>query len=234
MDDESFDTYLKKGGRSDSATSRCIRSVDVFEKYIDENCDGRDLVDVSEDCLDRFVEWSDEQPKPATKTYLWALRYYFQYSADEDLSRYCSLLRQQRIKRTPFSLSGFRGVSEEHIKALETIGIKNINHMLAGGATRESRKTLSEQTGIPESAIVDLVRLSDLGRIQGIKSIRARLYVDAGVDSIEKLADSDPEELREDLIAFVKETNFDGIAPLPAELRSAVKKTTDLPKIVEY
>jgi hypothetical protein len=234
MDEEPFYNYLKKAGRSDSASSRCIRCVSEFEKFIDENCDGRDLVDVSGEDLDRFVEWVDGQPESATKTYLWALRYYFQYTADEELSRYCSLLREQRIKRTPFSLSGFRGVSEEHIKVLDTIGIKNINDMLARGATRESRNALSEQTGIPESAILDLVRLSDLGRIQGIKGIRARLYVDAGVDSVDKLADSDPEELREELIAFVEETNFDGIAPLPAELRFSKKKATELPKIVEY
>lgn len=106
--------------------------------------------------------------------------------------------------------------------------------MLASGASKESRKALAEQTGIPESAILDFVRLSDLARIQGIKGIRARLYVDAGVDSVEKLADSDPEELREYLIAYVKETNFDGIAPLPAELRFSKKKATKLPKIVEY
>ena len=111
---------------------------------------------------------------------------------------------------------------------------RNINDMLAMGAAIQSRKALSEQTGIPESAILDLVRLAVLGRIQGIKSIRARLFVDAGVGSVVKLAKSVPKQLREELIEFVKRTNFDGIAPLPAELRFSKKKATELPKIVEY
>lgn len=75
MDEESFYAYLKKGGRSDSAANRCVRYVNEFSEFLAEHCDGKKLADVSEDDLDRFVEWADQQPKPATKTSLWALRY---------------------------------------------------------------------------------------------------------------------------------------------------------------
>lgn len=234
MDEKSFYFYLKRGGRSDSAADRCVRYVKEFETYLAENLDGKPLGKVSEDDLDGFVDWADQEPKPKTKTHLWALRYYFDYVSDDELRCYCSILRQERIKRRPHSLAGFRGVVEDHVRALALVGIKTTEDMLTKGATKESRKALSNQTGIPEDAILEMVRLSDLSRIQGIKGIRARLYVDAGVDSIEKLAQSNPEQLREELIAFVEETNFDGIAPLPAELRSGVRKAKELPKIVEY
>jgi hypothetical protein len=67
-----------------------------------------------------------------------------------------------------------------------------------------------------------------------VKSVRARLYYDAGVDTVEKMAEWDPEELREMLIAFVEQTGFDGVAPLPKEARNTVETARKLPKIVEY
>ena len=106
--------------------------------------------------------------------------------------------------------------------------------MLKVGRTKSGRKELSEKTGIPLDAILEFVKLSDLARVPGIKSIRARLYYDAGIDSVEKMASWDPKELREMLIEFVERTQFDGIAPLPKEAEFSVKKAKELPKIVEY
>ncbi|MFX1474618.1 MAG: DUF4332 domain-containing protein, partial [Promethearchaeota archaeon] len=96
------------------------------------------------------------------------------------------------------------------------------------------RKALAERTSIPLEAILELVKLSDLARIEGLKGIRARLYYDAGVDTLDKLAQWDPEELRAMLQAFVERTGFDGIAPLPKEARNAVAKAKELPRIVEF
>jgi len=143
-------------------------------------------------------------------------------------------LRGQRIKRKPFDLKKFRGVNSEHVDKLASIGIKNVKQMLEAGKTRASRQNLSEKTGIPLEAILEFVKLSDLARIPGIKGIRARLYFDAGVDTVEKMAEWNPKELREMCIEFVERTGFDGIAPLPKEAEFSVKKAEKLPKIVEY
>ncbi|MDH5596160.1 MAG: DUF4332 domain-containing protein, partial [Candidatus Bathyarchaeota archaeon] len=81
---------------------------------------------------------------------------------------------------------------------------------------------------------LEFVKLSDLARILGIKGIRARLYFDAGVDTVEKMAEWNPKELRGMLIEFVERTGFDGIATLPKEAEFSVKKAKRLPRIVEY
>lgn len=78
------------------------------------------------------------------------------------------------------------------------------------------------------------MKLSDLARIQGLKSVRARLYYDVGTDTVEKLAEWDPKELRAMLIKFVEKTGFEGIAPLPKEAEYTVETAKKLPKIVEY
>jgi hypothetical protein len=140
----------------------------------------------------------------------------------------------QPKKRNPFALRNFRGVNQEHVSKLSDIGIKNVDQMLQAGKTPEARKALSERTDIPLENIVELVKLSDLSRIPGLKGIRARLYYDAGVDTVENLAQWRPTELRTMLQNFVERTGFDGIAPLPKETESQVLKAKSLPKIVDY
>ena len=68
----------------------------------------------------------------------------------------------------------------------------------------------------------------------GLKGIRARLYHDAGVDTVDKLAAWEPEALRAMLVEFVECTGFDGIAPLPKEAAGAVAQAKKLPQVVEY
>ena len=136
-------------------------------------------------------------------------------------------------KRNPFRLREFHGVNLEHIQKLEAKGIKNADQMLAAGSTRQQRRQLAEAAGVPESAILELVKLSDLARLPGVKGIRARLYYDAGVDSVEKMAGWEPEELRIMVTEFALRTGFDGIPPLPKEVSSTVANAQKLPKVVE-
>jgi predicted RecB family nuclease len=131
-------------------------------------------------------------------------------------------------------LKEFRGINPEHVKKLESAGVRNIKDMIAVGPTPAARKELAEKTGVPLSAILELVKLSDLARIQGVKGIRARLYYDAGVDMIDKLAKWDSEKLRMMLVKFVEKSKFDGIAPLPKEARNTVEMAKRMPRIVEY
>lgn len=234
MDEEGFRIFLRRGRRSQSAIKRCRACVREFETYLQNRKDGKKLGEASPEDLKDFVGWVEKEPKTSAKTHLWALTYYYQYASDEAMRKSAKELREQRIKRKPFDLKKIRGVNPEHLDKLGSIGIRNVKQMLEAGKTRASRQNLSEKTGIPFEAILEYVKLSDLARIPGIKGIRARLYFDAGVNTIEKMAEWNPKELREMLIEFVERTGFDGIAPLPKEAEFSVKKAKKLPKIVEY
>jgi hypothetical protein len=131
-------------------------------------------------------------------------------------------------------LKKFRGVDAEHVEKLAAAGIKTAGKMLAAGRTAEKRADLAQNTGIPEEAILELVKLSDLARLPGVKGIRARLYYDAGVDCVEKMADCEAEVLLALTAEFVERTGFDGIAPLPKEVSSTIANAKRLPQIVEY
>ena len=136
-------------------------------------------------------------------------------------------------KRNPFKLRDFRGVHPDFIAALDAQHIKNADQLLIAGRTRQQRSSLARVTGIPEDALFELVKLSDLARLPGVKGIRARLYYDAGVDSVEKMAGWDPEPLRLMVTEYVEKTGFDGTPPLPKEVSSTIANAKKLPRIVE-
>ena len=102
------------------------------------------------------------------------------------------------------------------------------------GKTPALRQTLAEATGVPLETILEYTQLSDLTRVGALKRVRARLYYDAGVDTIDALAAWDPAALREMFVEYVTRTGFDGIAPLPKEIRNAVATAKTLPRLVEY
>ena len=54
----------------------------------------------------------------------------------------------------------------------------------------------------------------DLARIPGVKGTRARLYFEAGIDSVEKIASLEPEEFREMVVDHVDQSGFEGVPTL--------------------
>lgn len=105
--------------------------------------------------------------------------------------------------------------------------------MLDAGKTKEQRKQLSKKLEIPEEAILELVKLSDLTRLGYVKTKLTRLYYDAGLDSPLKVAKFEPEELHIFFTKFVEETGWDGMIPNPKDLIGNVANARKLEKWVE-
>jgi hypothetical protein len=161
---------------------------------------------------------------------------YFEYLGKNRLAKIAGTLREREISKTrkPFKLRNFRGMSRGDVLKLEAIGIVSVQDLLSRGKTPAERGQLARQTGLPIETVLKLVKLSDLSRLGAVKSVRAVLYYEAGLDTPAKFAEWDPESLRQMLVKFVERTGFDGIAPLPKELRNAVAVARKLPEIVEY
>jgi predicted flap endonuclease-1-like 5' DNA nuclease len=234
MDKEGFGLYLKKGGRSPSAVNRCMKFVSEFEDFLQNSRNGTQLEYVQADDLIEYVMMLDSVSKTKAKGYLWAIRYYYDFNSNEEIRDLAGILREERINRKPFSLKDFRGVDPVYVNTLAENGIRNIDQMLEAGGTLNDRKSIARSTNIPQSAILEFVKLSDLARIPGVKSIRARLYCDAGVDTVEKIAALEPDELRTIIVDYVAESGFEGIPTLSAEAQYTVLKVRNLPSIVEY
>lgn len=136
--------------------------------------------------------------------------------------------------KNPFHLRKFVGVDQDCVTKLEAAGIKHSKHMLEAGRTPEQRAALSQALDLPPSFVLEMVRLSDLARLPGVKGIRARLYHDAGVGSVEELAGWQPEALLAMTAEFVERTGFQGIAPLPKEVHATIENARNLPQIIEW
>ena len=136
-------------------------------------------------------------------------------------------------KRNPFKLRDFRGIDPETVAKLEAVRIKTAEQLLKAGCTKGQRENLAGQAGIPEECLLELVKLADLARLPGVKGIRARLYYDSGIDTVEKMAGWEPEALRRMVTEYVERTGFAGIPPLPKEVSSTVENARKLPKLLE-
>jgi len=235
MDENGFGKFLRKKGKKEHVIQGLIHQVRQLETYF-EQTRHKDLDRAEQSDLDAYIKSLDQKYPDKSRVMLRGIALYYQFANRPDLAGMLFAAREEEIekKRTYFRLREFRRVDPEHIRKLETVGIVNVNDMLLSGRTVQQRQELARQTGLPLEKIVELVKLSDLTRLGGVKAIRARLYFDAGVDCLETMAQWNPEEMRQMLVEFVRRTGFEGIAPLPKEARNSVEAARKLPKLVEF
>lgn len=72
-------------------------------------------------------------------------------------------------RRTAFKLREFQGIAPEVVAKLAAYGIKSAEQMLIAGATQPQRAALAAAARVPEAIILELVKLSDLARLPGVK-----------------------------------------------------------------
>jgi len=232
MDEQGFRKFLKKFGKKEHVVEGLISQVRAFEAYLT----GKRHIGVEAASEQDLQDYVKALPQREVKVRIRGLSLYYGFVGNIPLARLASDLREHETAKTrhAFRLREFHGVSLEEIAKLEALGIVTVEQMLVAGKTPEARQQLAKQTGIPVQAILELVKLSDLSRLGAVKSVRARLYYDAGLDTPDKFTQWESEALRQMLIEFVERTGFDGIAPLPKELRSAITKARHLPEAVQY
>ncbi len=232
---EEFRKYLRKRGKKNHIINGLIKHCSLFEDFLHKRRKelSMDVAD-KEDILAFFDAVKNQ--KADVGNHLRAIALYYKFKSKSELSSLADKLREQRISSTKrsFELRNFRGVNSEYVERLAAAGIRNTKKILELGKTGSDRQRLSDETGIPSEALLEFVKLADLSRIDGVKNIRARLYYDAGIDTVEKIAEWNPEDLRTHLAEFVTKTGFKGLAPLPKEARHTVETAKKLPKIVEY
>ncbi|UCH32431.1 MAG: DUF4332 domain-containing protein [Candidatus Bathyarchaeota archaeon] len=229
MDEEGFRRYLKKTGKSRTKIEFNLRNVKRFEEHLLQS-KRKKLEDAAPSDLKNYVNWAKET---GTKIWLWVFNRYYTYKQNDEL--FCStneLIGIQSVRKS--KLKDFLGVNPKHVQALKAEGIITAEQMLKAGKTRADREKLSVKSGVPLDSILELVKLSNLSRIIGLGKKRARLFYDAGLDTMDKIAEWNSEEMRQMLLEFVERTGFDGSASTPSEAAFTVKLAKYLPRIIEY
>ena len=233
MDEKGFRQYLKRAGKKEHVIQGLVSQVRAFEAYLAGGRQTGGEAAREQDIQDYVETLAQGEVKERMR----GLALYYGFVGNAPLAKLAGDIREQEIAKTrpAFKLREFRGVSLEDIAKLEAMGIVTVEHMLAAGKTPEARQQLAGEAGISPRAILELVKLSDLSRLGGLKGVRARLYYDAGLDTPDKFTQWErPAALRRMLVEFVERSGFDGIAPLPKEVRNVIEQARRLPQIVRY
>ena len=224
---------MKRRGKKPGVVDR---NVDVLKEFISYLLDKRakHLDGVTTEDIDAFV-MEIESKKQSAKGYLYVLMNNFHFQDNKELLRHANTLRDERTKKTRriFPIKEFLNINPEYVKKLAAIGIKNVEQMLEKGKTQKQREHLAKQLVIPEEAILELVKLSDITRLGYVKKKLSRLYYDAGLDSPAKIAKFEPIQLHAFFVKFVAESGWDGMVPNPNDLVNNIKSARKLSKIVE-
>lgn len=126
------------------------------------------------------------------------------------------------------------GVGQAYAEKLIAAGIRTTDALLEAGATPKGRKELEEKTGIQHNLILEWVNHVDLWRIKGVAEEYSDLLEEAGVDTVPELAQRNPANLYEKLVAVNQEKQLVRRLPTPKQVADWVEQAKALPRIVTY
>jgi len=223
VDELGFHEAMRKAKKSDRAIQAHIEGTQTFEAYL--AAQGKTLESATPEDLRTFARDS--------KTDVFGIWCYYEYAGNEAMWATASDL-WSAPNYAKFKLKEFLDVDQEAIEVLKRHGIVTCPQMVAAGRTPQMRNELAEKTGLSKETILELVKLSDQARIGGHKRIRARLFHNAGLDTLDKIAAKEPEQVRQVLIEYIERIGFPGIPPTPKEAAHSVTLARYLPRLVEY
>jgi len=232
MNKAGFQKHMRDQKKTERTVSRYTTCLETVANYLRKYKQEKSIDEITPKDVKDFELWGSKKLKTFNQ-YIWALKVYAEYSENYELEMFTNELLGSR-NAAKYKLKDFHGVDPEGVEKLKLKGIRTVEQMLNSGRTKSGRKYLSQETGVPLDTILELVKLSDLARIPGLRKVRARLYFDAGLDTVEKIAKWDSMELILMLADFIERTGFDGTAPLPKEAATAVATAKHITKMVEY
>ncbi len=134
-----------------------------------------------------------------------------EFSKETGLSEeYLVILRRDiksYLSKTVY-LKDFPGVNLKYVENLTGIGIKNSKNLFERSKALKERDPLSEEADVPSEDLLELVKLSDLVRVNGVGALFARMIYETGVDTTEKVANASPESLFSKLEALNKDKRY--------------------------
>ena len=124
--------------------------------------------------------------------------------------------------------------SKEVALSFRKINIRSAEQLLYSGLSVTAREELADLTDLSYEEVTKLVKLANLARIPGVKKIRGKLFYEAGLDTLTKIASFDSaESLHSFLVNFIALSNIEASPPLSSEAFLSFTLAQYLPKIFE-
>ena len=126
------------------------------------------------------------------------------------------------------------GIGPAYVLKLQETGILTTQALLEKGASPAGRQDIAAQTGISGKLILEWVNHADLFRIKGIGEEYADLLEAAGVDTVPELAQRNPENLYEKLVAVNQAKGLVCRLPPLLAVKDWVEQAKTLPRTIQY
>jgi hypothetical protein len=187
--------------------------IDEYEKIIESKdlLPGRKIL--KEDITDRFIRIRStgidnlEELIEALKNKNKMEKFAFETGLTYD---YLIILKREinSYQPKPVYLKKFPGFNQEYLEQLSLHKIKNSKQLFLIIKNKADLWKLSEQTNIPCNDLLELFKLSDLVRINGVGPVFARMMFEIGVDGTFKMANSSSKSLYNKLTKLNIEKNY--------------------------
>lgn len=131
-------------------------------------------------------------------------------------------------------LEKVEGIGPVYAEKLRAAGVRSTGELLKKGATPQGRKEIAQSAGISDSLVLEWVNHVDLFRIRGVGEEYADLLEEAGVDTVPELAQRNPQNLYEKLVAVNAEKNLVRRLPTQSQVEDWVAQAKKLPRVINY
>ena len=132
------------------------------------------------------------------------------------------------------SIIEIEGVGDVFGKKLQDVGIRTTEALLREGSNPEGRRKIEEMTGISHAQVLRWVNHADLFRIRGVATQYSELLEAAGVDTVPELAQRNPDNLYEKLLAVDLGESYVISPPSADDVLDWVAQAKDLERKVSY
>jgi hypothetical protein len=231
MDEEKFIAFMKQVKKSSGTITGYVNSVKVYEDFLHTHRKISRLEEAKPEDLKAFVGWGRANNENVYR-HLWGIRMYYEYQQLKSMEK-TSREWMEYVQNETRKLREFPKVDLDSVKKLSAIGISTVNQLLRAGSTPEKQEGLSQESGAPRDAILEIFKLSQLSRLPGLKKVRGRLFFEAGLDTLTSIAALEAEDVQTLLQDYIDRTGFDGSAPTLSEAQVAVTMARFLPEELE-
>jgi predicted flap endonuclease-1-like 5' DNA nuclease len=141
---------------------------------------------------------------------------------------------QELLQKYRGDLEFVEGIGPVYAGKLREIGICTPLDLLEKGRFRKGRDEIAEQAGISRKLVLDWVNHIDLYRLNGVDANLAELLVRAGVDSVMELAQRNPHNLYEKMVAVNQERHLAPTPPTQEMVEGWVLRAGELKRVIQY
>jgi predicted flap endonuclease-1-like 5' DNA nuclease len=140
----------------------------------------------------------------------------------------------EEMAKFSYLLEYVEGIGPVYAERLKLIGLANCLDLLKVGASRKGREEIAINSGISSTLILKWVNHIDLYRIKGVGSEYADLLEASGVDTVVEMAQRNPANLYEKMIAVNTEKALVRKLPTAAQVEDWVSQAKGLPRVITY